>query len=144
VPAAAGRRELEEGTVVWLARTGESLPLDEMVLERFSIAVALLLDDGRLPLPALGDPALVELALSDGAGEAERSRALHLLRLQPNTLLRVLAVKGTPNGLSAALGSAHAVLVRSPEIPPHEGKVGVSSLVPASEALVLRRLRDND
>jgi hypothetical protein len=134
-PVSAARRELEDGTVVWLARQGKPLPLDEMVLERFSIAVALLLDHSRLPLPALGDPALVELVLSDSAGEAERSRALHLLGLKPNTMLRVLAVKGTPNGLSAALGTLHAVLVqRSEEIPPQEGKVGVSPLVPAIEA----------
>jgi hypothetical protein len=135
VPASVARRELEDGTVVWLARQGKPLPLDEMVLERFSIAVALLLDHSRLPLPALGDPALVELALSDSAGEAERSRALHLLGIRPNTMLRVLAVKGTPNGLSAALGTLHAVLlVQSEEIPPQEGNVGVSPLVPAIEA----------
>jgi hypothetical protein len=134
MPASAARRELEDGTVVWLARQGKPLPLDEMVLERFSIAVALLLDHSRLPLPALGDPALVELALSDSAGEAERSRALHLLGLRPNTMLRVLAVKGTPAGLSAALGTLHAVLVQSEEIPQQEGKVGVSPLVPAIEA----------
>lgn len=134
IPAPASRRELEDGTVVWLARQGTPLPLDEMVLERFSIAVALLLDHSRLPLPALGDPALVELALSDSAGEAERSRALHLLGLRPTTMLRVLAVKGTPNGLSAALGSLHAVLVPGDEITPQEGDVGVSELVPAIEA----------
>jgi hypothetical protein len=134
VPALAARRELEDATVVWLARQGQPLPLDDMVLERFSIAVALLLDHSRLPLPSLGDPALVELALSDSAGEAERSRALHLLGLRPNTMLRVLAVEGTPNGLSAALGPLHAVLVQSEEIPPQEGKVGVSPLVAAIEA----------
>lgn len=134
VPASVARRELEDGTVVWLARQGRPLPLDEMVLERFSIAVAVLLDHSSLPLPALGDPALVELALSDSAGEVERSRALHLLGLRPSTTLRVLAVKGRPNGLSAPLGSLHAVLVQGEEIPPQEGGVGVSPLVPAIEA----------
>lgn len=134
VPATAARRELEDGTIVWLAREGKPLPLDEMLLERFSIAVALLLDHSSVPLPALGDPALVELALSESAGEAERSRALHLLGLRPTTMLRVLAVKGTPNGLSAALGSLYAVLVTTEEIPPQQGDVGVSALVPAIEA----------
>jgi PucR C-terminal helix-turn-helix domain len=134
VPASTARRDLEDGTVVWLARQGKPLPLDEMVLERFSIVVAVLLDHSRLPLPSLGDPALVELALSDTAGEAERSRALHLLGLRPSTMLRVLAVKGKPTGLSAPLGSLHAVLVPGEEIPQQEGDVGVSAHVPAIEA----------
>ncbi|MCE7001699.1 helix-turn-helix domain-containing protein [Kibdelosporangium philippinense] len=133
IPAHATRRELEDGTVVWLARDGKPLPLDEMVLERFSIAVALSLELSRVPLPALGDPALVELVLSDSAGEAERSRALHLLGLKPTTPLRVLAVRGTPTGLSAALGSLHAVLAPN-EIPDQDGEVGISAQVPAINA----------
>ncbi|MBE1464039.1 hypothetical protein [Kibdelosporangium phytohabitans] len=47
--------------------------MDEMVLERLSITLALSLRLDQAPLPALGDPALVELVLSDSAGEAERS-----------------------------------------------------------------------
>ncbi|RSM70516.1 PucR family transcriptional regulator [Kibdelosporangium aridum] len=133
IPVHATRRELEDGTVVWLARAGKPLPLDDMVLERFSIAVALSLELSRVPLPALGDPALVELALSDSAGEAERSRALHLLELKPTTPLRVLAVKGTPTGLSAALGPLHAVLATN-EIPDQDGEVGISTQVPAINA----------
>ncbi|CAM3388821.1 helix-turn-helix domain-containing protein [Kibdelosporangium persicum] len=133
VPAHAVRRDLDDGTVVWMARDGKPLPLDEMVLERFSIAVALSLELSRVPLPSLGDPALVELALSGSAGEAERSRALHLLELRPTTPLRVLAVKGRPTGLSAALGPLHAVLAPG-EIPAQEGETGVSAKVPAIEA----------
>jgi hypothetical protein len=134
IPPAAAKRELEDGTVVWIAREGNPMPLDEIVLERFSIAVAVLLDHSRLPLPALGDPALVELVLSDTAGEADRSRALHLLGFTPTTKLRVLAVNGTPSGLSAALGSLHAVLVTTEEIPSQDGHVGVSAHAPAIEA----------
>jgi hypothetical protein len=134
MPRTAAKRELENGTVVWLCRDGKPLPLDEIVLERLSISAAVLLDHSRLPLPALGDPALIELALSDSAGEAERSRALHLLGLTPTTKLRVLAVKGEPTGLVAALGPLHAVLVTSDEIPSQDGEVGVSAVVPAIEA----------
>src|SRR5882757_1600467 len=70
-PSTARTRELPDGTVVWLDRTGPPLPLDEMLLERFAITAAILLNHTRLPLPDLGDPALVELALSENAGEAE-------------------------------------------------------------------------
>ncbi|MET0136027.1 MAG: helix-turn-helix domain-containing protein [Kibdelosporangium sp.] len=134
VPASAASRRLEDGTVVWLARQGKSLPLDEIVLERLSIAAAVTLDHSRLPLPSLGDPALVELALSDSAGEADRSRALHLLGLTPSTKIRVLAVNGTPHGLTAALGSLHAVLGRSEDPAPQDGLVGASAYVPAIQA----------
>ncbi|ALG12448.1 hypothetical protein AOZ06_41305 [Kibdelosporangium phytohabitans] len=58
---------------MWPARAGDASPLDEMVLERLSITLALSLRLDQAPLPALGDPALVELVLSDSAGEAERS-----------------------------------------------------------------------
>ena len=133
-PAKAAQRELEDGTVVWLHRDGTSLPLDEMLLERFAIAVAVLLDHARLPLPSLGDPALVELALSGSAGEADRSRALHLLELKPTTKIRVLAVDGTPAGLTAPLGELHAVLVPGEEIPKQQGRTGVSPKVAAIEA----------
>jgi hypothetical protein len=133
VPAGAGKRELEDGTVVWLERHGTPLPLDEMLLERFSIAAAVLLDHSSLPLPSLGDPALVELALSS-AGEADRSRALHLLGLTPTTKLRVLAVDGEATGLTAALGPLHAVLVTTGDVPPQEGRVGISPPLPAIEA----------
>lgn len=134
IPRAAAKRKLDDGTVVWIARDRDPMPLDEIVLERFSIAVAVLLDHSRLPLPSLGDPALVELALSGSAGEADRSRALHLLGFAPSTKLRVLAVDGVPTGLSAALGSLHAVLVTGDDIPPHTGHVGVSASGPAIEA----------
>jgi hypothetical protein len=126
VPRNAITRELEDGTVVWLARDGEPLPLDEIVLERLAITAAVLLDHSRLPQPALGDPALVELALSDSAGELERSRALQLLGLTSTTRLRVLAVKNSE--------PATAVLVMSDEIPPQKGHVGVSPRVLAIEA----------
>jgi hypothetical protein len=133
VPPQASTRDLEDGTVVWLKRDGKPLPLDEMLLERFSIATAVLLDHSSLPLPSLGDPALVELVLSS-AGEADRSRALHLLGLTPTTKLRVLAVDGAPTGLTAALGPLHAVLVTGDEIPSQQGKVGISPPVPAIKA----------
>jgi hypothetical protein len=136
VPGGAARRELEDATVVWVARDGAPSPLDDMLLERFAIATAVLLDHASVPLPALGDPALVELVLSDGVGTAERSRALHLLGLDPMGGLRVLAGSGIDaiEGRAAVLGSVRAVLVIGavPEVPPG-GRLGVGPQVPAIE-----------
>lgn len=102
VPAGAVVRESADGAVVWLKRGGAQLPLDEIVLERFAIAASVLLDHGP-PLPELGDPALVELVLADSVGEAEQSRALHLLGLTPTKPLRVLAIAGPAEGTGKLL-----------------------------------------
>lgn len=122
VPPHAITRQLADGTVVWLARDGKPLPLDEIVLERLAITAAVLLDHSRLPAPALGDPALVELAVSDSAGEPDRSRALQLLGLSPATRLRVVATPTT------------AVLVTDENIPAQPDFVGVSRRVLAIDA----------
>jgi hypothetical protein len=113
VPAGAATRPLEGGVVVWVARAGAPLPLDDMLLERFAIATAILMEHSGVPRPELGDPALVELVLSEDAGTAERSRALHLLGFRPSTRLRVLAGTGVDAlaGRSARLGGVRAVLL---------------------------------
>lgn len=120
-PPGAATRELEGGVVVWVARTGAPIPLDDMLLERFAIATAILLEHTGVPRPELGDPALVELVLSEDAGTAERARALHLLGIGPSTRLRVLAVVGAGSfaGRSAVLGSVRAVLAT--ELPGYSG-----------------------
>lgn len=134
-PAGAAVRELEGGVAVWVARHGAPTPLDDMLLERFAIATAVLLDHTSVPLPELGDPALVELLLSDAAGTAERSRALHLLGLDAGAGLRVLAGSGGEiAGRAAALGKVRAVLVTG-EVPSSvRGRWGVGPLLPAVEA----------
>jgi hypothetical protein len=138
VPAGAARRELEGGVVVWIAREGARPPLDEMLLERFAIAVAVLLGHTRVPVPELGDPALVELVLSGGTGTAERSRALHLLGLDPMARVRVLAASGVDafEGRTAMLGRIRAALHISevPALVPQGGRLAVGPQVPAIEA----------
>ncbi|SFW83670.1 helix-turn-helix domain-containing protein [Amycolatopsis australiensis] len=111
-PPGAATRTLEGGIQVWVARAGAPIPLDDMLLERFAIATAILLGQGGVPRPELGDPALVELVLSADAGTAERSRALHLLGIPPTSRLRVLAGIGLEGaaGRSAELGGVRAVL----------------------------------
>lgn len=134
IPKGAARRELEGGTVVWVARSGPPPPLDEMLLERFAIAVAVLLDHSSVPLPELGDPALVELVVSATAGTAERSRALHLLGLEPLAPLRVLATPGDLEGRSAVVGDVRAVLLVGSVPALAVDRVGVGPLRPAIEA----------
>lgn len=145
IPENATSRQLPDGTVVWLSRSGAALPLDDILLERLAIAAAVLLDHRSVPPAGLGDAALVELALSAAAGEAERSRALHLLGIGPRTQLTVLALAGTPEaarqvtetvgGHLAELGRLHAVIA------PHQvngldgpGPIGISPVVSAIEA----------
>jgi hypothetical protein len=136
VPAGAARRDLEGGTVVWVAREGDPTPLDDMLLERFAIATAVLLEHASVPLPELGDPALVELVLSDSAGTAERSRALHLLGLDAAAGLRVLAGDGADgtDGRAAMLGPVRAVLLIGDVPDAVPGRLGVGPRVPAIEA----------
>jgi hypothetical protein len=133
VPARAAVRALEGGVEVWIARAGTPAPLDDMLLERFAIAAAVLLDHSSVPLPELGDPALVELVLSDGAGTAERSRALHLLGIGATAPMRVLAATGEVAGRSVSLGDVRAVL--SADVPdPAGGRLGVGPVLPALDA----------
>jgi hypothetical protein len=132
-PLRARSRALEGGAEVWVARDGVPAPLDDMLLERFAIAAAVLLDHSSVPLPELDDPALVELVLSEGVGAAERSRALHLLGISATSRLRVLAATGDVPGRSVRLGDVRAVLaVDVPDVP--GTRIGVGPLVPAIEA----------
>jgi hypothetical protein len=135
VPAGAAVRPLEGGVVVWVAREGAPTPLDDILLERFAIATAILLEHTSVPLPALGDPALVELVLSEGIGTAERSRALHLLGLDTTARLRVLAATGADlAGRTATFGEMRAVLTADgPGTPPPGARIGVGPVVPALE-----------
>ena len=137
VPKGAARQELEGETVVWVARTGAPTPLDGMLLERFAITVAVRLDHMSVPHPQLGDPALVELVLSENTGVAERSRALRLLGLNPTVELRVLAGTGA-NAFKrpvAKLGSVWAALHtgQAPTLVPTGDRIGVGPPGPAIE-----------
>ncbi|WP_086664804.1 helix-turn-helix domain-containing protein [Lentzea kentuckyensis] len=132
VPKKAVVRGLEGGVEVWVAREGAPAPLDDMLLERFAIAAAVLLEHSSVPLPELGDPALIELVLSEGVGTAERSRALHLLGIVATAPLRVLAAGGDVTGRSVLLGNVRAVLAT--DVPEVDGRLGVGPLLPAIDA----------
>ncbi|MFJ7214575.1 helix-turn-helix domain-containing protein [Amycolatopsis sp. NPDC098790] len=135
-PAGSAVRRLEGGVEVWVARDGAPVPLDDMLLERFAIATAVVLEQNGVPRPELGDPALVELVLSGEAGTAERSRALHLLGIAPSARLRVLAGTGVDGlaGRSAQLGGVRAVLAEAVPEFPDGGRAGVGPELPALDA----------
>jgi hypothetical protein len=153
-PVGPAVREISPSSRVWLERAGEPFALDTILLERFAFAAALLLDRTRGPLPEPGDEALVELALSASAGEAERARAVRLLRFDPSAGVHVLAVAAAPGDLrhllraltaadpgvrSASIGPVHVVLTRSLPADLREAagegvRIGVGDALPAIDA----------
>ncbi|WP_405058322.1 helix-turn-helix domain-containing protein [Kribbella sp. NBC_01505] len=152
-PSVADLREYGDARF-WLARRGDPLPLDEIVLERFALAGSLLLDRTVSNLPAVGDPALVELVVSATAGIAERSRALHLLGITPTATLRVAVSTPCPPAAGSApvacppavapdarvvSGPVGALMVSlwtaSEQPPPSDGlRTGIGPMVPAIRA----------
>ncbi|TCO51481.1 PucR-like helix-turn-helix protein [Kribbella antiqua] len=134
-PAAAQIREYGDA-VFWLARDAEPLSLDEIVLERFALTGAVLLDRTVSKLPAVGDPALVELVVSATAGIAERSRALHLLGIAPSAPLQVAVSRGTPvtRQLSAPIGDHTVSLWPGRADVDPDVRTGVGPVVPAIRA----------
>jgi hypothetical protein len=133
-PAGAAVRVISAHGRVWLERA------DDIVLDRFADQAARLL---------LDEATLVEVALS--AGDAERARAIRLLRLDPAVPVHVLAVAADPEALATILGSfppatraaslrpVHAVLAGA--VPPGLAstlpagvRIGIGSAVPAVDA----------
>ncbi|MGF6882650.1 hypothetical protein ABIA39_001592 [Nocardia sp. GAS34] len=122
----------------WLARPAGTMAFDEMVLERLALSGSILLDSTVNPLPAMGDSALVELAVSDSAGIAERSRALHLLGVGPTAPLRVAVSARPPSGPArwAQVGDQAVTLLPAdaPPIPPDAEPTGIGPALPAIRA----------
>ncbi|GIH95807.1 helix-turn-helix domain-containing protein [Planobispora siamensis] len=130
-PPGAVLRPLGSGLgTVWMEHPAELAELDEIVLERFAQAAEVTLERAAARVRSGDDPALVELVLSAGAGEAERIRALRLLGFGSRARLRVLAVPDGDGGealvarlraaghhvRAARMGDSAAVLVSPPEI----------------------------
>ncbi|MFI5530550.1 helix-turn-helix domain-containing protein [Kitasatospora sp. NPDC051853] len=95
----------EEIGEVWLERGGAGSPLDEVLLDRLAIAVAAAVERYGPARTTMADPALVELAVSSGADEAARARALRLLGFSPDRPLCVVAVRSPELALDR-LGAA--------------------------------------
>ncbi|WP_017627024.1 helix-turn-helix domain-containing protein [Nocardiopsis chromatogenes] len=81
----------EEAGTVWLERDTAPRALDDLLLERFAIAVAAALERHGPAQTTMADPALVELVISP-ADEAARARALRLLGFAPGLPVLVAAV----------------------------------------------------
>lgn len=154
---AAGRKAAVReaaGYRVWLDRRGaEQSPLDELLLERLSLACIATLRRGDAVAPTVGDPALLELTIARSTAAPERTRAIHLLGLRPCTTLTVVAVLGPIEGVDALaaelsargsrprraiVGSVHAMALTGPPPPdlkvPHGVSVGIGSSVHAVDA----------
>ncbi|MDP9865879.1 MULTISPECIES: helix-turn-helix domain-containing protein [Streptosporangium] len=104
-PESAADRPLGSSLgAVWMERGGRAHGLDEIVLERFAVAAEITLERAAALAQTGNDPALVELALSADACEAERARALRLLGFGPAARLQVLAAPaGDGDALAAHL-----------------------------------------
>ncbi|MBF6376187.1 helix-turn-helix domain-containing protein [Nocardia farcinica] len=106
-PAAAGTPvtlDDEEIGTVWLERTGASRALDEMLLDRFALAVATVVERYGPARTTMADPALVELVIGADSDEAARARALRLLGFAADLPVRVAAVR-SPQPLDRIGGS---------------------------------------
>ncbi|MFE9327536.1 helix-turn-helix domain-containing protein [Nocardia sp. NPDC052278] len=107
----ASMRRLPSGDEIWLARRDGTTPLDEVILKRLAATCVAALRHRYRELLRLGDPALVELVVSEAAGEAERARALKLLGYSPSARLRTVAIGGSAEGaqtIAARLGGPSA------------------------------------
>ncbi|MGW6275986.1 helix-turn-helix domain-containing protein [Kribbella sp. NPDC055071] len=110
-PSAGAQLRPSGDACFWLGRPTGELAIDDMVLERFALAGSILLDRTVNALPAVGDPALVELIVSASAGIAERSRALHLLGLTPSAPLQVAVSTAPVSSSSAQVGNQVVTLL---------------------------------
>jgi PucR C-terminal helix-turn-helix domain len=87
------------GDEVWLERDGDSHPLDDLLVERFALAVAVVLSHRPQEIDHLDRSALIQVAISAGASNSERRRALDRLGIRAKSVLHVLAVAGAPERL---------------------------------------------
>ena len=83
----------EEIGTVWLERTGTPRALDPVLLDRFALAVAAVVERYGPARTTMADPALVELVVSADTDDAARARALRLLGFAPGAPVRVVAVR---------------------------------------------------
>jgi hypothetical protein len=135
-PSAGAQLRPSGDACFWLARSAGELAIDDMVLERFALAGSILLDRTVNALPAVGDPALVELIVSASAGIAERSRALHLLGLTPSAPLQVAVSTAPVSGSSAQVGNQVVTLLAAgASLEPTPGlRAGIGPALPAIQA----------
>ena len=82
---------LSTGDEVWLEREGEPLPLDDLVMERFALAVTVALGRRERDLGQLDGPELIQQAIRPGLSDSDRRRVVGHLGLDPAAPIHVLA-----------------------------------------------------
>jgi hypothetical protein len=85
--------DAEEIGTVWLERPGPPGRLDDLLLDRFAIAAAAVLERYGPARTTMADPALVELVISADSDPPARARALRLLGFPADLPVRVVAVR---------------------------------------------------
>jgi hypothetical protein len=98
-PPEAQRYRLSSGDEVWRERDGAAHPLDDLVLERFALAVASSLGRSQQDLDALDRSALLQLAVSAAAPESARRRVLERLGIAMAATVSVVATAGPADRL---------------------------------------------
>ncbi|KUH95553.1 helix-turn-helix domain-containing protein [Mycobacterium sp. IS-3022] len=88
VPAAPS---VDDEPVVWVERGGGPSELDPVLIDRVSHSLRRVLTRSSVT-PQLGDPALLEVVLSEKEHREDRARAIRLLGLDETRKVRVLAV----------------------------------------------------
>ncbi|PSK99965.1 PucR-like helix-turn-helix protein [Murinocardiopsis flavida] len=137
--------DAEEIGTVWLERPGPANPLDEMVLDRLSIAAAAVLERYGPARTTMADPALIELVISADSDEAARERALRLLGFAAGPPVRVAAVRSllpldrigglvSPGRLVKAAPLAGVGVILATAIDPARFPAGVRAGVGAAES----------
>ncbi|ALJ20460.1 helix-turn-helix domain-containing protein [Microbacterium sp. No. 7] len=132
-PPDAALHRLATGDELWLDRAGAPLPLDELVIERFGLAVTAALGRSREHQIAESDPeTLVQQALRPGLPDADRHRLVRRLGLDPARAIRVLAV----------IGSSDAAADISAQLKPaRHGDIGKVTAIVTSAAIDNRTIR---
>jgi PucR C-terminal helix-turn-helix domain len=94
---------------VWLERSDDASPLDELVVERMALAAGILWRASTRPRRSTAS--LMELVLTASASDEERSQGLRLLGFAPERPLDLAAVASDDAGrLADGLSAAHDVL----------------------------------
>ncbi|WP_227981583.1 PucR family transcriptional regulator [Nocardia spumae] len=99
---------------VWLERIDATHPLDDVLVARLRHCLRVTARRGPDAEPTgLGDPALLEVVLSEKQRREDRVRAMRLLGVDPGRPMRVLAVSGPRAADAVRLVAARVPVVRS-------------------------------
>ncbi|MCA1007086.1 LysR family transcriptional regulator [Rhodococcus hoagii] len=129
-PDVRSPRRCADGITVWLERSGTPDELDDLILERFTLAAcALMPHRKRLQPRDIADPALTEVLISGSHSPEDRARAIRLLGLDPYRPVRVVAVATT--GGEDADAAAAALVSRGPSAVGRTRVAAVGSLAAA-------------